>query len=363
MHGSGMLASQATSSRDEALLRALVAAAADGIIVTDAGGEVRIFNPACERLFGYAPAEVIGKSLALLVPSPYGDVAPDARRNASRETLGRRKDGSTFPIYLSLGRATADGAEITVGIVHDLTERGTAALIDAARSSAMAQVGASLAHEVNQPLAAVMNYVKAAQRTLETSQEPRAAKAIELLGKAGEQIVRAGAIIRNRRDFIGRHQPNRRAEKLHKIIEKSLSRAMAGAAQADVQATLALDRDLPSVLCDKMQVQQVLINLVRNAMDAMHDRPRRNLRIASARAAERGFAEVTVSDSGPGLSEAEIGRMFQPFVTSKDRGMGLGLTISQSIINAHGGRLWATPNGEGGISFHFQLPLTEMTED
>jgi two-component system sensor kinase FixL len=226
-------------------------------------------------------------------------------------------------------------------------------------------MGASLAHEVNQPLAAVMNYVKAAQRTLETSHEPRAAKAMELLVKAGEQIMRAGTIIRSRRDFIGRNEANRHAEKLHKIIEKSVSRALAGATRRNMRVTLALDRQLPPVLCDKMQIQQVIINLIRNAMDAMQETPEPHLHIASARA-DGGFAQVTISDSGPGLSEAEISRMFQPFVTTKDRGMGLGLTISQSIINAHGGRLWATPNSEratpdatAGISFHFQLPVAE----
>lgn len=340
------------------MLQALITAAADGIVVTDAEGHIRVFNPACERLFGYAPDEVIGKHVAVLIPSPYGE--GDDRRSTSRETLARRKDGSTFPIFLSIGQGKAGGADVTVGIVHDLTERGAAALLDAARMSAMAQMGASLAHEINQPLAAVMNYVKAAQRTLETCHDPRAAKATELLVKAGEQIVRAGAIIRNRRDFIGRPEANRLHEKLHKIIEKAVSRAMAGTAQPGLRVTLALDRGLPPVFCDKMQIQQVAINLIRNAMDAMQNSPERHLHIKSARA-EGGFAEVTISDSGPGLSEAEINHMFQPFVTTKDRGMGLGLTISQSIINAHGGRLWATPNAKAGISFHFQLPLAETS--
>jgi two-component system sensor kinase FixL len=348
------------AKRDDAVFQALIAAAADGIIGIDAAGHIQVFNPACERLFGYRPQEVIGKSVTLLMPSPYRSEQEGPPRLASRETLGQRKDGSTFPIYLSVGQGKSDGADIAVGIIHDLTERGTTALLDTARLSAMAQMGASLAHEINQPLAAVMNYVTAAQRTLETSHEPRAAKATELLVKAGEQIMRAGAVIRSRRDFIGRRQADRRDEKLHKIIEKSVSRAMAGAPHRDLRVTLALDRNLPPVLCDKMQVQQVLINLIRNAMDAMQEAPEQQLRIESAGAGD-GFAEVTISDTGSGLSEAEIGRMFQPFVTSKDRGMGLGLTISQSIINAHGGRLWATPNAGAGITFHFRLPLAVAT--
>jgi two-component system sensor kinase FixL len=340
------------------VFEALITAAADGIIATDAQGHILVFNPACERLFAYPSEEVIGKSVAILIPSPYRDAPGGGHRLASRETLGRRKDGSTFPIYLSVGQGKSEGAEIAVCIVHDLTERGAAPLMDVSRLSAMAQMGSSMAHEINQPLAAVMNYVKAAQRTLETSHEPRAAKAAELLVKAGEQIVRAGAIIRSRRDFIARGEASRREEQLHKIIEKAVARALTGAGHADTKVTLNLDRKLPPVLADKMQIQQVIIHLIRNALDAMQAAPERNLSIECSRA-EGGLAQVIISDSGPGLSEAEIGRLFQPFVTTKERGMGLGLTISKSIINAHGGELWATPNAGAGISFHFQLPLVE----
>ncbi|WP_395020826.1 nitrogen regulation protein NR(II) [Dongia sp.] len=342
------------------MFEALITAAADGIILVDAEGHIRIFNPACARLFGYRPEEVTGKDVSILIPSPYRD-AQNGRRLASRETLGRRKDGSTFPIYLSVGQGKAEGAEVSVCIVHDLTERGAAPLMDVSRLSAMAQMGSSMAHEINQPLAAVMNYVKAAQRTLETCHDARAAKAGELLAKAGEQIVRAGAIIRNRRDFIARGQPSRREEALYKIIEKAVARALTGPGAGTAKVTLTLDRKLPPVLVDKMQIQQVIIHLIRNALEAMQSMPEPRLSIECS-SPQAGFAEVTISDSGPGLSEAEIGRLFQPFVTTKERGMGLGLTISKSIINAHGGRLWATPNPGAGVSFHFQLPLIEKTE-
>ncbi|GAB2178797.1 two-component system sensor histidine kinase NtrB [Dongia sp. agr-C8] len=352
-----MLASESMAGWGAGVFEALITAAADGIIVVDAAGHILVFNPACERLFGYRPDEVAGKDLGVLVPSPYRD-AKAGRRLASRETLGRRKDGSTFPIYLSVGQGKSEGADISVCIVHDLTERGAAPLMDVSRLSAMAQMGSSMAHEINQPLAAVMNYVKAAQRTLETCHEPRAAKAGELLGKACEQIVRAGAIIRNRRDFIARSQSARREEQLYKIIEKAVARALTGAGRRNTKVTLTLDRNLPPVLVDKMQIQQVIIHLIRNALEAMESVPEPRLSIECG-SPEPGLAEVTVSDSGPGLSEAEIGGLFQPFVTTKERGMGLGLTISRSIITAHGGRLWATRNPEAGVSFHFQLPLVE----
>jgi two-component system sensor kinase FixL len=360
------------SKRDDAVFQALISAAADGIIAIDAQGRIQIFNPACERLFGYGPEEVIGKDVTMLMPSPYRD-GPNRDgpnrdgmggdlQHATRETLGRRKDGSTFPLYLSIGQGKVEGADITVGIIHDLTHRGTTALLDVARLSAMAQMGASLAHEVNQPLAAVMNYVKAAQRTLEPSQETRAIKAGELLVKAGEQIVRAGTIIRNLRDFIGRREANRGEERLDKIIEEAVALGLAGAADCIVQVTMALDPELPPVLVDKAQIQQVIVNLVYNAVEAMLEMPERRLAIESGRT-EGNLVQVTISDSGPGLSEAVAGRMLLPFVTTKEHGMGLGLTICQSIINAHGGRLWATPNAGAGVSFHFQLPLAGKTED
>jgi two-component system sensor kinase FixL len=357
-----MLASQNMSKGDDTAFQALITMAADGVMVLDAQGHIRIFNPACERLFGYQPDEVIGKSVTMLIPSPYRDGLDVHLAPGSRETLGRRKDGSTFPIALSLGHGKLDDADITVGIVHDLTERSVAALLDAARLSAMGQMGSSLAHEINQPLAAVMNYVKAAQRTLETSQDPRVVRATDLLIKAGEQIARAGTVIRGLRDFIGRREVNRRAEKLHDLIEEAIALGLAGAGASKLKATVVLDPALPSVLVDRVQIQHVVIDLIRNAVEAMQPGPDRHLTVECS-LAEGGLAQVTISDTGSGLSEGIAGRMFQPFVTTKENGMGLGLTICQSIINAHGGRLWATPNAGAGVSVHFQLPLTEKTED
>jgi len=357
-----MLASQSMLKRDDTAFQALITMAADGIIVTDAQGHIRIFNPACEALFGYSPEEVLGQSVTLLIPSHYrAEHAPD-RAQLSRETLGRRKDGSTFPIALSVGQGQMEDAEVTVGIVHDLTVRGAAALLESARLSAMGQMGSALAHEINQPLAAVMNYVKAAQRTLEPSQEPRVVKATELLIKAGEQIARAGTIIRGLRDFIGRRGVHRREETLHEIFAEAIALGLAGTAGINLKTTVALDPSLPPVLVDRVQIQQVIIDLIRNAVDAMQEVPDRHLGIECG-PAEGNFAQVTISDTGPGLSDGVAGRMFLPFVTTKEDGMGLGLTICQSIINAHGGRLWATPNAAAGMSFHFQLPLAEKTED
>ncbi len=351
--GLGMLASQRMEERGDSVFEALVTAAADGILVIDAKAHIRVFNPACARLFGYRPEEVIGKDVALLLAIPD-------RNAASSEALGRSKDGSTFPLSLSIGHGQADGADIAVIILRDLGARG-ATLLEAVHQNAMAQMGASLGHELNQPLAAVMNYTKAAQRTLEPSEDWRAVKAGELLVKVGEQVTRTSNIIRNFRDFIGRRETQRQDEKLAPIIEPAIALGLVGLADCNVKLVLALDPDLPPVFVDKAQIQQVVINLIRNAVDAMRGAPLRELRIACARG-EGGQALMTVSDTGPGLAEDMVGRMYQPFVTSKERALGLGLTICQSIINAHGGRLWATPNEGAGVSFHFQLPFAEKTD-
>lgn len=349
-----MLASQKMEERSDSVFEALVTAAADGILAIDAKAHIRVFNPACARLFGYRAEEVIGKNVAMLLPVPL-------RNAAACETLGRRKDGSTFPVALSIGQGKSDGADISVIIIRDLAGPG-ATVLEAVHQNAMAQMGSSLGHELNQPLAAVMNYTKAAQRTLEPSEDWRAVKAGELLVKVGEQVARTSSIIRNFRDFIGRRETHRQDEMLAPIIEEAIALGLVGLADCNVKLDLALDPDLPPVSIDKAQIQQVVINLIRNSVDAMRRAPVRDLRITCARG-EGGQIKATVSDTGCGLPQDMAGRMYQPFVTTKENGLGLGLTICQSIINAHGGRLWATPNEGAGVSFHFQLPFAEKTEE
>ena len=230
-------------------------------------------------------------------------------------------------------------------------------LLDIARLGAMTEISAILAHELNQPLAAIMNYVKAAQRTLERTDDPQAVKARDMVIKAGEQTTRASQLIRQLRDFVDKRKADLHEEKLHALIEDAASTALSSASDAGVAVSLALDSTL-TVHVDKIRIQQAMINLIRNAIEAMQAVPDRRLHIESVRG-ESGVAQVTISDTGPGLAEEVEARLFQPFNTTKEKGMGIGLTISRSIINAHGGRLWATRNEQAGMSFHFQLPLAE----
>ncbi|MDQ7247862.1 PAS domain-containing sensor histidine kinase [Dongia sedimenti] len=375
------VAAQEVMEREERL-RSILDTVPDAIILIDERGIVESFSPAAVRLFGYPADQVIGQNVKMLMPAGYREhhdgylqryLTTGEKRiiGVGRVVVGQRSDGSTFPMELAVGEVKLKDRRLFTGFVRDITERQTtehrlqemqAELLHVSRLSAMGQMGSALAHELNQPLAATMNYVKAAQRTLEPVADPRGVKSIELLGKAGEQVARAGNIIRNLRDFIGKREANRREEKLHKIIEEAIALGLVGAADSNVKVKILLDPALPPVLVDKVQIQQVIINLIRNAVEAMLQMPVRRLVIESS-LGEPGMAQVTISDTGPGLSEAVASRLFQPFITTKEKGMGLGLTICQSIINAHGGRLWAVPNEEAGVTFCFQLPLAEKTED
>jgi two-component system sensor kinase FixL len=215
-------------------------------------------------------------------------------------------------------------------------------------------MSSALAHELNQPLTAIVNYLNAAQRSLPNVKGSKMPRARDLIDKAVAQTMRASHIIRGLRSFIEKKESKRASENLNATVEEALALGSIGAAEAKVTVRLALAPDLPPVLADKIQLQQVLINLIRNAVEAMQNAKRRELVVATS--AEEDTVEITVSDTGPGLSPDLLNRLFQPFVTTKEKGMGIGLTICRSIVEAHGGRIWATPNRDGGTTFRFRLP-------
>jgi len=357
----------------DSLFEALIATAVDGVVVIDAHGVVEVYNPACERLFGYDAAEVVGQNVSILMPAPYRDAHDDyiaAYRHTGvariigigREVVGRRKDGSTFPMYLSVGEGRVGGRRIFVGIIHDITNRRDAErrlqdlqaeLLHVSRLTAMGQMSSGLAHELNQPLTAIMNYVKAARRTAEGVEDPRVARALELIDKAAAQTARAGQIIRRLRDFVEKGETHRRLEDINTTVADAVALGVVGG--GDVERRFDYATGLPQVMIDRIQIQQVVLNLVRNAIEAMAASPRRQLRIATAPTADGGVA-VTVADTGPGLPPEIVDRLFQPFVTTKENGMGIGLSLCRTIIDAHGGELDAVAAQDGGTVFHFNLP-------
>jgi two-component system sensor kinase FixL len=364
---------------DDSLFQTLIATAVDGIVVIDERGTVQVYNNACEHLFQYHADEVVGQNVKLLMPSPYRD-EHDAyldRYNRTgeariigigREVQGRRKDGSVFPMNLSVGAGMLGSKRIFVGIVHDITERKSDEarlqrlqdeLNHVARLTEMSQFSAALAHELNQPLAAIVNYMNVAKRLL-TSPDTQA-RAQEALAKAGDQAQRAGQIIRRLRDFVEKRDSKRAVENINAIAEDAIALAMVGTKAVDITVRTEFAPHSPPVLVDRVQIQQVLVNLLRNASEAMADSPRRELTITTA-AIDGVAVEVSVADTGPGIPEEVAKQLFKPFVTTKPGGMGIGLAISQSIVEAHGGSLGMTPNQGGGTVFRFRLPAAPATE-
>jgi len=229
-------------------------------------------------------------------------------------------------------------------------------LIHVARLNAMGEMAGSLAHELNQPLTAIANYLNAAQQLL--GRDAPNARVGELLQKASDQAVRAGQIVARVRGKLDRGEIETARESLSSLAHEAVDVAIAGVAKDDVAIRYEFDRAADQVLADRIQVQQVVLNLVRNAVEAMAGSPRRELHIGSREGAP-GFLDVHVADTGPGVSPEVADRLFQPFVTGKADGMGVGLSISRNIIEAHGGRMWTSRNGDGGATFHFSLPRAD----
>lgn len=364
------------SERDAAEhLRAVVDNAHDAIITIDTRGIVTEFNKAAERIFGYGKEEVVGRNVSLLMPQPYRREHDGYLNNylgtgvpkiigRGREVEAQRKDGSVFPIDLAVAEMQVAGARGFIGVIRDISERHqgerrvrelNSQLIHVSRLSAMGELASSLAHELNQPLTAVVNYSEACRQMIEASGAAVPPKSIEFLQKAAAQADRAGQIIRRLRSLVQKRPVEQAEESLSHIVEEASSLATVGTKVDGIAVRFNLARDLPPLHLDKVQIQQVVVNLVRNAVDALQGAARRELAVETRRTNDGG-QEVIVRDTGPGIPPEVAAALFQPFVTSKKDGMGIGLSISRSIIEAHGGRLWAEPNEGGGTVFRFTLP-------
>jgi two-component system sensor kinase FixL len=364
----------------EAPLRAILDAVPEAIVVIDAAGMIESFSKSASRLFGYAPESLIGKHVGLLMPTSYraGGQGPPSTpgRNSRKWTSGKRRivvgqrfDGSTFPMEIVFVEFESNDRKCAAGFMRDITDSQNhlhelqAELQHASRLSAMGQLTAAIAHEVNQPLTAAVNFVMAAKRTLASvDSEPGAsARATEFMEKAARQALRAGEIIRNLRSFVDKREGRRASESLNKVVEEAIALGFVGAAEANVTLRLNLSGAVPSVLVDKIQIQQVLINLIRNSIEAMGTLDKRELTLSTV-LVDAEFAQVTVADTGPGIPLRVSKRLFQPFVTTKRTGMGIGLSICQSIVSEHSGRIWAEPSPGGGVAFHVRLPLARRVE-
>ncbi|WP_343897823.1 PAS domain S-box protein [Craurococcus roseus] len=371
-------AAEAALAGSEALLRSILDTVPDAMVVIDARGVVRSFSAAAERLFGHSAAEVRGRNVSMLMPSPYRDahdgyiaryLSTGERRiiGIGRVVSGRRKDGGTFPMELSVGEVNSGGHRLFTGFIRDLTERQEtqarlqelqAELIHVSRLSAMGEMAATLAHELNQPLTATTNYLRACQRLLDApgpgGGAPDLVRVRQAMGLAADQTLRSGQIIRRLREFVARGETEKRPEDAAKLMEEASALALAGVKERGIKVALRTGRGPHKVFADRVQVQQVLVNLIRNATEAMRGAERRELAVEVE---PRGDTVLFgVADTGTGLAPEVAERLFQPFVTTKRDGMGVGLSICRTIVEAHGGRIWTEPNAGGGTVFRFTLP-------
>jgi PAS domain S-box-containing protein len=396
---------------------AIVESSNDAIISTNLDGTITTWNRAAEAIFGYRPQEVIGRAVFLLAAPGREDETPvilDQIKRGHRiqhyETVRRHKDGRQIAISLTVSPIRADNGRIVGAskIARDITERKQAEaelhrlnetleqrvaertaeledltcrlqaeiverqradvrfqelqseLFHAARLNAAGQMAAALAHELNQPLAAAINFVRAAQRQLATGSRDKVVTSSRIMDQAAGEVLRAGQIMRRLRDFVRRGETERRIESIVPMVEEASTLTSITAGASGVRVHLSFDPNAARVFADRIQIQQVLVNLMLNAIDAMADSSRRELEVKTALLDDETTA-FSVTDSGTGLVAEIADHLFEPFVSTKPNGMGLGLSICRSIVEAHGGRLRTEPNEGGGTIFCFTLPASPTT--
>jgi two-component system, LuxR family, sensor kinase FixL len=365
----------------EAHLESILATVPDAMVIIDETGSIQSFSATAERLFGLTAQEVQGRNVRILMPMPYRQehdsylaryLATGEHRiiGVGRVVVGQRKDGSTFPMELSVGEVLLEGKRQFIGFISDLTQRQErervlhevqAELMHVSRLSTMGEMASSLAHELNQPLAAMANYLQGSKRILENSSDERVALARDAVGRAADQALRAGQVIQRLRAFVARGETERRIESIKKLVEEASALALLAAKEQSVQVTMKFDSSVDLVLVDRIQIQQVLLNLFRNAIEAMQDSARRRLLVSTTPAADHMLC-ISVTDTGPGIAPDVASKLFQPFTTTKRSGMGVGLSISRTIIESHGGHITVVPNPGGGTIFRFTLPGVDREE-
>ncbi len=379
--GSQMLKSTSAARRvvadleaREAHLQSILATVPDAMIVIDEHGTIQSFSATAEHQFGWTPEEAVGRNVSFLMPDPYRAahdgylqryLTSGERRiiGIGRVVVGARKDGSTFPMELSVGEMHSAEKRYFTGFVRDLTETQVAErrlqdvqgeLVHVGRITALGEMASALAHELNQPLTATANFMKGCLMLLEREPLDRP-RLRDMISQASDQALRAGQIIRRLRDFLSKGEADRRIENLPQLLEEAGALAMVGAREKGVHLTFRIDSQAERVLADKVQIQQVVLNLIRNAIESMEGTEIRELVVAATPAPD-DMIEISVSDTGHGIPGDFAAKLFQPFMTTKAQGMGVGLSISRTIVEAHGGRIWAEANSKAGTVFRFTLP-------
>ena len=347
----------------------------DGLILIDAKGIIRRYNPACEKIFGYNREEMIGQNVSLLMPEPdrrqhdiyiknYKTSREPKIIGIGRDVEGQRKSGETFPMYLSVGEINTNETISYIGIIRDLSDASKRraefealqqAHFHLSRISAMDQMGAAIAHELNQPLTAIMNYLDAAQIRLAQKDDFDVTLLTPILEKSSAQAKRAASILSRLRRFIETGDIEKQLCDIEVVIRSALELTLPQFKNSSISIKFEFADNLDFILASDVQLQQVLVNLIKNACEAMSDSEIRILTLKAEKDTSQAV-KVSVSDTGIGLSDAALKSIFDPFTTFKQGGLGVGLSISRSIIANHDGRLWAERNTPDGMAFYFTIP-------
>lgn len=351
----------------------------ESMIVIDASGRIERVNKATENMFGYRPDELIGKPIGILMAgadkarhSSYLDryKQTGVRRiiGIGREVQAQRKDGSSFPAHIAVGEVRAEDATRFVGLVRDLTDqrqteeealRRREEMVNVSRLSMMGEMAAAMAHELNQPLTAIANYAAASIRLLEQGTEEGLADVKAALQEINEQAHRAGDVIQRTRGFTKSADGTRKVTRIHEVAELIRSLATLDTRANNIQMNWEIPADLPPIVVDSVQIQQIILNLVRNAVDAMENtEPEKRQISVTAKLTAPHEIRVEVCDRGPGVSDSCANDIFNAFYTTKASGMGMGLAICRTIARAHGGQLGFRNNesSRGGATFFFTIP-------
>jgi len=375
------------SDREDAALWAAISnAVVQSLVTIDADGLIRSINQSGLRMFGYEESELIGRNVSLLMPSPDAEHHDDYLRSyfktgvtkivgIGREVTAKRKDGTTFPVHLSVGEYRRGNHPGFVGLVQDMTAQreAEARLVEHAadakvhrerlermdRISAAGEMASGIAHEVNQPLSAIANYSRAVLHMLDV--EGTGSEQLKsTVEKIRLQSHRAGEIVRRMRDFVSQHSAEVRPISVNDTVDEVLSFAELSSRGHKVSVDRQLEDELPSVLFDRVQLQQVIVNLVNNAVEAIQ--PGQDCRLRIRTFCAESNVTLQVVDNGIGIDEITENRLFEPFFSSKRDGTGMGLAISHSIVEAQGGTLGFFRNPDRGVTFYVQLPACRDEE-
>ena len=366
--------------RSEARYRVMVETASDAVIGMDEGGTIILANAATKRVFGYEPAELIGRSLTALMPESMKKLheagykrylaTGEKRLNwQGTEVTARRANGEEFPAEVSFGEMTTDGHKVFTGFIRDISEKrrsetalatARAELANVVRVTSLGQLTASIAHEVNQPLSGIITNASTCLRML-NGDPPNIDGARETARRTIRDGNRASDVVTRLRTLFSRKEISLEPVDLNEAIREVVALSLLELQRNGIVLLHEFDEELPLIQGDRIQLQQVILNLLRNASDAMStvdDRPRQ-LFITTASDAEH--VRVLVKDTGIGFASEITDRLFESFYTTKRDGMGVGLSVSRSIVEAHSGHLWVILNDGPGATFGFSIPCNRRS--